>query len=259
MSFTTHRRSALVLIALLLAGAATLFGAGSASAHGSGYTCNGGNINSGWYDHLVIKGFCTIPDNAYVKVKHDIWVVPGGVLDAVTLATVKVQGDIIVGKGAVLGLGCTVIGVGCASNSDTEVRGSIIADQPLTMFIDGSKIGGDVISNGGGPGSKVTEADLAFNFAFKDNKVRGSVVLTGWNGGWMGAIRNWVGGNLYYSWNRGVDPDSNEIVHNTVGHNLACFANYPAAQFGDAVQGQPPSYGPNHVGSHALGQCASLV
>lgn len=228
-------------------------------SHPRGYVCWGGDIPSGSYSLLGVKGDCTIPDGAVVSVSGNVWLAPRSSLDAVTLGTVHVRGNVYVGRGAILGLGCTVAGVGCKADSDVAVAGSIVAHDPLTMFLDGIKVAGDVVSYGGGPGLSATETNPAYNFAFKDNLVAGNVVFRGWRGGWSGAIRNVVGGFLDYRWMYNSNPDGNEIVANTVGHNLTCFANSPHAQLGDATQGAPPGYGPNVVGGHAYGECHTLV
>ena len=47
---------------------------------------------------------------------------------------------------------------------------------------------GNVISNGGGT------ADRFYNFPIKDNTIDGNLILRGWSGGWIGALRNTVGG-----------------------------------------------------------------
>lgn len=39
-------------------------------------------------------------------------------------------------------------------------------------------------------------------------------------GAWAGALRNNVGGNLIYSENTAANPDSNEVLANTVQCNL---------------------------------------
>jgi hypothetical protein len=256
---TTRGRVAGVLAAVVVAGGALVTGSAPASATSARTVCHGGDIASGTYGTLVIASYCSIPDANTVVVKGNLVLKPGAILNAVTLATVHVHGDVIVRPGAVLGLGCTVMGVGCASDSDQTVGGSILAYQPLTMFVDGVVVHGDVMSWGGGPGPTVTPSDLPFNYAFKDNTVHGRVLLRDWNGGWIGAIRNTIGGGLVYMHNAGTDPDANEIVANTVGGNLACWRNTPPAQFGDAIQGGPPGYGPNTVGGHATGQCRNLT
>lgn len=261
MAHMSIRRRALgaVGVLVLVAAASTVVGAGSASASTSTNVCTGGDIASGSYAWLSIKGYCTIPDDATVNVKGNVYLAPGAVLNAVTLATVRVGGNVNVSKGAILGLGCTVIGVGCSADSDVAIGGNIVLHSPLTMFLDGIKVGGNVTSTGGGPGVGVTPDNIAYNFVFKDNVVGGNVSLTGWRGGWAGAIRNTVGHSLVFSYIKGNDPDANEIVHNTVGGNLRCWGNSPKAQFGDAVTGSPPGYAQNVVGGHVYGQCKALV
>ena len=260
MSSVSIRRRVLGTVGVLvLAVAAPVAGSGSASATATSNVCTGGEIASGSYAWLSIKGDCTISDDATVNVKKILYLAPGAVLNAVSLATVRVGGNVYVSPGAILGLGCTIIGVGCSANSDVAIGGNIVLHSPLTMFLDGIKVGGNVISTGGGPGSGVTADNIAYNFVFKDNVVGGAVRLTGWHGGWAGAIRNTVGHNLVFSSIKGNDPDSSEIVHNTVGGNLVCWGNSPKAQFGDAVTGSPPGYAQNVVGGHTRGQCKALV
>jgi hypothetical protein len=95
--------------------------------------------------------------------------------------------------------------------------------------------------------------------------VKGNATITGWNNnGWIGAIRNVVYGTLTYTNNTATDygsvpNDANEVVHNTVKGNLICSGNSPAAQFGDAVLGQPFDYRWNVVKRAATGECAALV
>jgi hypothetical protein len=252
------RLSAVLATGVIAAGALVAWTSPATAATGR-TVCHTGDIASGTYGTLVIDGYCSIPDANTVVVDGNLVLKSGAILNAVTLATVHVHGDAIVRPGAILGLGCTVMGVGCSADSNQTVRGSILAYQPLTMFIDGVVVGGDVKSWGGGPGSAVTPDNLAFNFAFKDNTVHGRVLLRDWNGGWIGAIRNTVGRSLVYMHNAGTDRDANEIVANTVGNNLACWRNAPSAQFGDAILGGPPGYGPNTVGGNATGQCRSLT
>jgi hypothetical protein len=250
--------SAALTTAVIAAGTLVAWTAPASAATGR-TVCHSGDIASGTYQTLVIDGYCMIPDANTVVVQQNLVLKSGAILNAVTLATVHVHGDVVVRPGAILGLGCTVMGVGCAADSDQSVRGSILAYQPLTMFIDGVVVGGNVMSWGGGPGSSVTPDNLAFNFAFKDNTVHGRVLLRDWNGGWIGAIRNTIGRSLVYMHNAGTDPDANEIVANTVGTNLSCWRNAPSAQFGDAIEGGPPGYGPNTVGGNAVGQCRNLT
>jgi hypothetical protein len=78
--------------------------------------------------------------------------------------------------------------------------------------------------------------------------------MLGWNGGWAGAIRNTVTGNLIFSSNASIqDPDANEVQTNTVGGDLICRGNSPAAHVNPTDGGQP-----NTVTGTKIGQCAGL-
>jgi len=171
---------------------------------------------------------------------------------------VHVTGNVRVGKGAVLGLGSykTPGFVG----PDT-VGGSIVADQPLTLYLGGVTVDGSVISIGGGL-SSTSVADFR-NFPIKDNVIHGNLVIAGWRGGWMGVIRNHVGRNVIVFRNvsrsnpetgPGTDADSTEVQTNVIGGNLVCFGNSPDAQVNSGDGGQP-----NAVGGHAFGECAGLA
>ena len=67
----------------------------------------------------------------------------------------------------------------------------------------------------------------------------------------MGALRNTVRGNVTYSNNSTVDPDSNEVQTNQISGNLVCQGNTPAVQPGDA------GGSPNVVGGRKVGQCTA--
>src|SRR5581483_5827900 len=163
--------------------------------------------------------------------------------------TVHINGNAVVGKNAVLGLGkYGPPGI----RTDTVVDGNIIGNQPRDLYLSGITVHGNVISNGGGPGT-----GEFLNFPTKDNRVDGNLIMQGWQGGWIGALRNTVGGNLIVSGNSSVvhctnendvtgqcfasapgpDLDSTEVTDNIVSGNLICQNNSPAAQFGDTGGG----------------------
>jgi hypothetical protein len=184
---------------------------------------------------------------------------PGSCLDAFVVATVHVQGNIMVQSGATLALGCTPGSLGppfdqppChGMTTNDTVDGSIVAVNPLTMYLDGNTIHGSVISHGGGPG---LGSDMFVTFPIKDNTIGGRLIVEKWQGGWAGLIRNTVGGNVEFSHNMSVlDPDSNEVQTNVIGGNLSCFGNSPAAQVNPADGGLP-----NIVAGSKIGQCAGL-
>jgi hypothetical protein len=209
---------------------------------------------SGSYHNLTITGNAYVADGATLAVSGNLTIARGGCLDAFSLGTVNVGGNILVGKGATLALGCSPGAIGpqppCGDMTTNDtVGGNIIANQPLTMYLTADTVGGNVISHGGGPGPVLSPY---INFPIKENHIRGNLIVQGWQGAWAGALRNNVGGNLIFSKNTTANPDSTEVATNTVRGNLICMGNSPAAQFGD-------SGGlPNTVGGHKLGQCAGL-
>jgi hypothetical protein len=215
-----------------------------------------GTAVSGHFGNLTISGNAYVPENATLTVRGNLTIAPHACLDQFSVSTVRVRENVLVGEGATLALGCTPGSIGpvppCNNTTTNDtIDGSILADRPLTMYLDGDTIHGDVRSHGGGPGL----SDRVFlNFPIKDNTIGGNLVVEGWQGGWAGAIRNTVGGNLEWSHNMSsLDPDSNEVMTNTISGNLSCFANSPAAQVNPADGGQP-----NTVTGNKIGQCAGL-
>jgi hypothetical protein len=250
-------RNLVVLLALtLLSVAAT----SAVAARPGSATCSGGTIAAGTYSSLKITGVCSFGGGT-VTVSHNLVVAPGAVLNdhsASPLTTVHVGGNVLVGKGGIVGLGT----YNPAAPHDTVVDGNVIADQPLSLYISFTTIHGNLISHGGGGGV----AGEFRNYPTKDNTIDGNVVIQGWTGGWIGLIRNHVGGNMIFSKNTSVinglvdppvpgqvDSDSSEIMTNVIGRNLICQGNTPKAQVNPADGGQP-----NTVGGHKIGQCAGL-
>jgi hypothetical protein len=150
------------------------------------------------------------------------------------------------------------------------VDGNINANQPLDVELGFVTIHGNVVSNGGGPGT-----DAFMNFPLKNNTIDGNLIIHGWQGGWLGLLRNNVGGNIDLSnvasvvhqtpvpcgdpggavctgFAAGGDPDSTEVTDNVVGGNLICHNNSPAAQVGDS------GGGPNTVSGNKIDECAGL-
>ena len=219
-----------------------------------------GTAISGTYRNLTINGNAYVAAGTTLVVQGNLTVAPRSCLDAFSLSTVNIGGNVLVGKGAVLALGCTPGSIGpvppCGTETTTDtVGGSIIANQPLTMYLDGNTIHGNVISVGGGPGPTL---DPYINFPIKDNTIFGNVIVAGWQGAWFGILRNVVHGNVIVARTVGVTVgesgtlDSTEIVTNTIGGNLICAANNPPAQVGDSEGAT------NDVSGHKLGECAGL-
>lgn len=223
----------------------------------------GATALSGTYTNLTIVGNAYVADNATVKVNGDLTLAPGACLDAFSLGTVQVSGNVNVGIFGTLALGCAPGANGppgtppCTSVPPDTVGGSILAYWPKTMYLTAVTVGGDVSSYGGGFGLPYV------NFPVKNMNIAGSLTIADWYAGpnsWVGALRNHVGGNveLYGNWGNNPDVDSMEVDGNTIGHNLDCQSNFPYAQYGDAYD-PAEGNGPNTVGGSATGQCATLT
>jgi hypothetical protein len=251
-------------------------GGSSALADQPGYTCSGGQIPGGTYGNVTVTGVCQF--NGNITINGALTVADGAILNNHAsglphlTADVVINGNISVGKGAVLGLG----GYGNGPvRSNTVVNGNINANQPLDLYLSGITVHGNVISNGGGPGTS-----QFLNFPTKDDTIDGNLIVQGWTGGWAGIIRDHVGGNVIFSKNTsvlhqipdgcgtdpgespctgiapGADSDSSEVDTNTIGGNLICQGNSPAAQLGDAIF--VPGATPNTVAGNKIGECAGL-
>jgi hypothetical protein len=103
----------------------------------------------------------------------------------------------------------------------------------------------------GGSGPFGGPFDVTWN-TIEDSHINGSVTIEGYNGFWMGFIRNNVSGSVNLNENVLVDPDGNEYVTNTIHGSLNCSGNSPAPQVGDS-EGSP-----NQVTGAKTGQCANL-
>ena len=244
--------------------AALLVGGGSNALAGKGNstTCSG-PLTSGSYGSVTVAGTCAVGFNANIVINGDLTLSDGAAFAGIIPSTVHVTGNVKVGKGAILGLGY-------ATPNDV-VDGNVDANQPLSVYLGGVTIHGNVTSNGGGSSTKF------YNFPIKDNTIDGNLTLHGWQGGWIGALRNHVGGKLDISnvgsvvhaadgdacdasgtfpngcvAAPGADPDSTEVTDNVVAGNLICHGNSPAAQAGDS------GGGPNIVSGNKIGECAGL-
>lgn len=128
--------------------------AGYRSELGSGLFERGTAL-SGNYSQLVGTGYPYVAGGTPLNVSGNLILAPGSCVDAFSLGMVTVGGNIFVGRGATLGLGCTPQSLGdptippCFNHTTNDVvGGSILADQPLTMYLDGNAIHGNVISLG---------------------------------------------------------------------------------------------------------------
>lgn len=277
------RRRIVVLLACVAAvvGALVVPGAASASPRAD-MTCSGawptpGTLMSGSYRHVTVSGVCLVPDGQVITISKGMTLEPGAQLVAFfTSQQMTIVGRISVGRGAVLALGCTPE-FGCNSAtkppSKDVVDGNIVARHALSIYLNGDTIFGNVSFIHGGWGRDCTDPNaqdpndpLGHSLAIKDNVIHGRVTLRHWSGCWIGLVRNTVFGRVTIAHNyANQDPaneqgaDSTEVVANVIWGRLSCYENTPGAQFGDAVIGAPPGYGPNTVSGRVSGECRALV
>jgi len=103
----------------------------------------------------------------------------------------------------------------------------------------------------GGAGPFGPPFDVTWN-TIEDSQINGGVTIEGYNGFWMGFIRNNVNGSVNLNDNVLVDPDGNEYVTNTIHGSLNCQGNSPAPQVGDSAGA------PNQVTGAKTGQCSNV-
>ncbi|MEY9844438.1 hypothetical protein [Streptacidiphilus sp. MAP5-3] len=225
--------------------------------------CHGGDISPGYYYELVVDGTCSIPSGK-VTVETQLYVTPHSVLDAITGATVHVKGNIQVGRGAALGLGCSPH-ANCDTTTDDVVGGNINSDHALAVILHSDTVKGDVTTIGDGAGVNCDPQPGLAIFTtlaqgntptpayddFEDNTVHGYITSSHLRSCYMATSRNHVGTNILIQDDRTLVPNSNAVGSNTVNGDLGCYHNTPAPQFGTST-------GPNDVKGLKLGQCATL-
>ncbi len=237
-----------------------------------------GVLSGNYRGTTVINGTCVV--NAGKAVVHgDLVVTSGSNLIAafgkndVTgtgTSSLKVTGDVRVGKNATTILGCEPNFFPCVDDPDqnvgtlsssTKIRGDLLASGALAVLVHNSSIGGDLRQRGGGggvtcapdPTTALGSHGSPTYSDYEDNTIAGDVSITGLNSCWLGFIRNKSQSDVRIAHNTMADPDANEIVTNTIAGDLACFGNLPAVQFGDSAGSS------NLVGGDARGQCGFNV
>jgi hypothetical protein len=200
----------------LLAGVPAL-----ASAKSNTTTCTG-TLASGSYQKVVV------PDNTACSVE----------------TPVTIRGGLFIGAGATV-----VLGDQDLPGDNGTISGGVHARDAALVELHFVTIKGGVdIQGGSGP-----FGTLGLNFStIEDSWISGTVNLEGYNGFWLGFIRNHVNGSVNLNDNVLPDPDGNEYVTNIIHGNLNCSGNSPAPQVGDS-EGSP-----NQVSGNKTGQCAGL-
>ena len=253
------------LVAVFAASASLLAGTSAAGAADAPHlTCSGGPVAAGRYASLTVTGTCLFPSSGVVEILGNLTVAEGGALFANYPAlgpdqpegdaTVVVGGEVLVGKGAALLLGCSPH-VGCVNTTNDRIGGGIRGRDALGVILHSSAIHGGVSISGGGGGVTCTPSGVFAALGqpvysdLEDNAIWGNVSVSGLETCWFGALRNQVHGNFSYHGNTYADPDAGEVLQNTIWGNLSCEDNLPAVQFGDS------GASPNLVRGRASGEC----
>jgi hypothetical protein len=285
-------------VGLTAAAIATLAGGALVAASASGASspkptvCSGSPSKPGVLvgkvtGNVIVKGVCEV-DHGSATVDGSLTVRAGGVFGAVFghndktgkgVSDLKVTGDLIVGRGAAAFIGCEAAHSPCNDDSQTaptlnnkvSIGGSIIANGALAVIAHVTKVGGNVVDNGGGggvscstmPGFFAVIKSPAFS-DFEDDSIAGTVTIENLGSCWLGALRDKVGKSFTLSDNKMADPDAIEIGANTIGGNLACSGNTNAVPSSAAVWDTtdispnvtyPRAFKPNKVKGHRSGQC----
>ncbi len=268
--------AAILVVPLGVAGQASVASADT----GTPTTCTGtsgspGSLAGGTYSTVTVSGVCEV-NAGQVVVTGDVTVDTGGALIAAFAnnsggsgtSGITVGGNIDVGSGATLLLGCEASAFPCIDdpnqnaptlNSPDAVTGSVVATNALGVVMHDSTIGADVIQTGGGGGTSCTPSGIFAVFQspvysdYEDNSMGGNLRVTGVTSCWFGALRNTVGGSATFANGTFGDPDASENLTNTISGNLLCSNNSPVVEYGDS-EGSP-----NVVGGFATGECAFSV
>jgi hypothetical protein len=181
----------------------------------------------------------TLARGSYLKV-----VVPDG-------ATCLSDGFVNIRAGLTVGEGATfVLGSEDLPDNKSRINGGVHATNPMSLQIHFTAINGGIESHGG-VGPFGGPFDITWT-TIEDSHINGDVTIDGYNGFWMGFIRNHVNGSVNLNNNVLVDTDGNEYVTNTINGTLSCTGNSPAPQVGDS-EGEP-----NVVNGAKLGQCTAV-
>lgn len=121
---------------------------------------------SGTVGNLTITGNSYVPAGSTLTVRGNLTLSPGSCFDAFTVATVHVSGSVNVGRGAILGLGCSPGAIGpeppCGTTTtDDTVGNGISAREALTMYLTAVTVNGSVTSIGGGPARRCTRTSTS--------------------------------------------------------------------------------------------------
>jgi hypothetical protein len=276
--------ASLALVVVTMAAGAAAATTATATHHHKSRICTGtlkspGLLAGTYRGDVLIIGVCTVNGGRAV-IHGDLILTPGSVLNATFAlndmrkkgkSSLTVHGDVKVGTGATLAMGCEPNFSPCSDDPNAATGGTLTGSNRVSGDVEGfgalgvilhaSKIRGDVIMIGGGGGVTCAIPTTGIFSVLKspvfsdaeDNRIGGDLWIAGLRTCWMGALRNRVRGNLFTAFNKMADPDANEVLANVIRGSIACFANTPATQYGDSMSS------PNKVRGKAFGECAFNV
>ena len=148
----------LVGLGLALSALAVSANIANAAAADPSLVCTGGSIPSGTYSSILVTGRCSVPAGL-VSVDGDLRVAPGALLDAMTPAgfpiapanlpgIVQVGGNLMVGRGAILILGCD-LAILCSPGNSTYPAPGLYPGSPIGFSNPGDIVAGNIVSTGG--------------------------------------------------------------------------------------------------------------
>jgi len=200
----------------------TMVGFGGVAAAAGTTRCTD-TLASGTYQKVVVPEGAVCFSDGVIRIRDGLWIRSGATF---------------------------VLGSEESPGATGTIEDGVHAVDPASVQIHFATIEGGVdIQGGSGPFGP--PFDVTWN-AIEDNVIHGHVQVVGYDGFWMGFIRNHVFGTVTMRDNTLADPDGNEYVSNTIHGSFQCSGNSPAPQVGDS-EGEP-----NVVTGRASGQCAGL-
>jgi hypothetical protein len=247
------------------------------------YVCSGSvsapGVLAGSFFDVQVQGVCFV-NGGPALVHGKLTVRPGSALvSAFALndvtgsgtSSLTVNGDLTVDRGGALVMGCLASSFACLDDPDQNnptlashdrVGGDLVGNRALGMVVHNSRIGGNVMEQGGGSGLTCNPSGIFAAFGSpaytdtEDSVIVGSAQVTNLTSCWMGFIRNRVGGDVRLVNDQFADTDAIEILSNHVGGNLVCHGDsstWDSADLSEHLFPRIPE--PNTVAGTREGQC----
>ncbi|MEA2581807.1 MAG: hypothetical protein QOE83_2699 [Actinomycetota bacterium] len=218
------KRISIAGMSALLVGATFTSMVPAVAGASDGTTACRGRLHSGTYEKVVVPKGAVCLSKGPIEIREGLWIRAGATF---------------------------VLGSEESGWTTGTIGDGVHADHAASVQIHFATIyGGIDIRGGSGPFGG--PFDVTWN-TIEDSYVHGGVAIVGYDGFWMGFIRNHTGqGAVKLRNNVLADPDGNEYVTNHIHGNLRCSGNSPAPQVGDSGGLR------NHVSGRKVGQCADL-